>query len=128
MIKELDSDIAENFLKKYFPSYHKGDVYEKIVGFFDKDIVGIISYSKMYERAEINYIVVVPEFRGKGIASSLMEFMLNDLNDVLSITLEVNENNKAAVNLYSKYGFKIVGTRTRYYKNENAYLMQKEMR
>ncbi len=42
------------------------------------------------------------------------------------ITLEVNENNKIAIHLYEKYGFKIIGTRKKYYNNKyNAYIMTK---
>ena len=32
------------------------------------------------------------------------------------LTLEVNVNNKIAINLYKKYNFKEVGTRKKYYK------------
>lgn len=41
-----------------------------------------------------------------------------------SITLEVNENNLPAKNLYLKYGFKILGIRKHYYSTgDNAIIM-----
>ncbi|MGN1352333.1 MAG: hypothetical protein ACI4VE_06175 [Clostridia bacterium] len=41
-----------------------------------------------------------------------------------SLTLEVNENNYIAKELYLKYGFKILGTRKKYYNNkDNALIM-----
>lgn len=42
------------------------------------------------------------------------------------ITLEVNEKNISAINLYKKYGFQIIGTRKKYYDNNfDAYIMTK---
>ena len=44
------------------------------------------------------------------------------------ITLEVRVSNAVAQNLYRKYGFTVVGTRRRYYSdnNEDAYIMTTE--
>ena len=43
-------------------------------------------------------------------------------------TLEVNENNLPAINLYLKYGFKNVGFRKKYYKNrDSAIIMTKDL-
>ena len=65
------------------------------------------------------------EHRKKGIASKLMDMMIND--DVKNITLEVNVKNQDAIKLYEKYGFKIVSVREKYYGNDDAYLMIREM-
>jgi len=39
------------------------------------------------------------------------------------ITLEVNEKNNAARNLYAKMGFKIVGKKAKYYENNDNALV-----
>ena len=103
---------------------------KKIAKVFIKDnkIIGFISVSKYFERAELNYIFVKKEFRNNHIASILIEDILNTLNDIESIDLEVNEFNKPAINLYEKYGFKQIGIRKNYYNNEDALLMKKEIR
>ena len=87
--------------------------------------VGLISYSLIYDRIELEYIWVSAENRGKGIASKLMDKMFDER--VNNITLEVRTTNKYAIGLYKKYGFKIVSTREKYYGSDDAYLMIREM-
>lgn len=87
--------------------------------------VGLISYSLIYDRIELEYIWVKDDFRGKGIASKLMDKMLEE--KVSNITLEVNITNECALNLYKKYGFKVASVRSNYYGDDDAYLMIREM-
>ncbi len=50
-------------------------------------------------------------------------------NNKLFITLEVNENNRKAVNLYEKFGFTCKDILKSYYKDgSNAYLMIKDLK
>ena len=129
MIKELEPEEGGQFLSKYFPAYHLGDVYEKMLGYLDDKLVAIISYSEIYERVEINYIVILPEMRRKGIATRLLTAMLDEVkNRCVSVSLEVNANNKPAINLYKKNGFDIKAIRHKYYGNDDAYLMVKDLR
>ncbi len=77
---------------------------------------------------EINImnIVVKKGMRKLGIGSSLLDFIIDYAKEhsYSSITLEVNENNIPAINLYKKYNFKQVGIRKKYYNNtDNAILM-----
>ena len=91
-----------------------------------KAIVGFIDYSIIYERAEINYIYVLESYQRQGIATKLLNNMFNNLENVINITLEVNENNNKAINFYKKNGFEIVSKRANYYKDgAAAYLMMK---
>ena len=87
--------------------------------------IGLISYSLIYDRIELEYIWVHIEHRKNGIASKLMDMMINE--DVKNITLEVNVDNNDAIKLYEKYGFKIASVREKYYGNNDAYLMIREM-
>jgi len=87
--------------------------------------IGLISYSLIYDRIELEYIWVSFEHRKKGIASKLMDKMIEERFN--NITLEVRTTNENAIKLYKKYGFKIVSTRSSYYGNEDAYLMIREM-
>jgi len=94
--------------------------------YLDNDIpVGLISYSLIYDRIELEYIWVKGSFRRKGIASKLMDKMF--LEKVSNITLEVRVSNENALNLYKKYGFKVVSLRSNYYGKDDAYLMIREM-
>jgi N6-L-threonylcarbamoyladenine synthase len=93
------------------------------------DIIGFINYSIMYDRMELNYICIIPEYRNKGIATKLINHMIKDglSKSCKNITLEVRENNFIAINLYSKLGFKVVAIRENYYKQVNGLLMLKEL-
>ena len=132
MIEEItDKSKVKNILKNNFKTYKiSDDPFEKTVIYTNKDIIGIITYSIIYERAEINYIVVSDKNRKQGIASKLLEYAINDIkkNQCQNITLEVEENNLPAINLYLKYGFIKKAIRKKYYQNKNAILMIKEMR
>ena len=88
--------------------------------------VGLISFSTIYDRVELDYIWVHKEYRKKGIASKMLNYMLNN-TDVNSISLEVAIDNTSAINLYKKYGFKVATIRKKYYNGKDAYLMIREM-
>lgn len=95
----------------------------------DKNIVAFIQYEDIYDRFELDNIYVLKEYRNRGIASSLMEHMINEgkKQDIINITLEVREDNVNAINLYKKYGFTEKAIRNNYYENCNGILMEKEM-
>ena len=87
--------------------------------------IGLISYSLIYDRIELEYIWVHKDFRKCGIGSKLMDKML--LENVSNVTLEVRKSNVDAIGLYEKYGFKVVSVRDNYYGSEDAFLMMREM-
>ncbi len=79
------------------------------------------------EEAHITNIAVAPEFRRKHFAQALLKRIIDDCykEKIKYITLEVRVSNVAAINLYTKYGFKSFGTRKKYYQdnNEDAVIM-----
>ncbi|MDD3187526.1 MAG: GNAT family N-acetyltransferase [Bacilli bacterium] len=91
------------------------------------DDIGFIAYSIYYERAEIDYIYVKEEYRKKGYGTDLLKYVINKSKDLDNITLEVNVNNKSAINLYKNNNFEIAAKREKYYQNEDAYLMIRKM-
>ena len=92
-------------------------------------ILGYITYLDIYDRFEISNIYVLREFRGNGIASKMLQFVIDEgLNKKINnITLEVNSKNTSAIDLYPKYGFKEVAIRSGYYSGTDGILMEKEM-
>ena len=80
----------------------------------------------MYEKAEINEIFVLNNFRNQGIGSKLLEYLLKKCKFCENITLEVRKNNDSAIALYKKYGFKEVALRKNYYKDIDGILMMRE--
>lgn len=100
-----------------------------LTAIFCGDIVGFGCIYTVLDEMQIMNIAVMPELRGKGIASRLMDEIISEAKRQSSsiIMLEVRESNKAAIGLYKKYGFETVGLRKNYYRNpiENAILMDK---
>ena len=96
----------------------------------NNEIVAFISYRILYERTELDYIFVKEEARKKGIASMLIADMIEKCkeNNVETIDLEVNSSNERAINLYQKFGFKIIGKREKYYNGVDALMMILEVR
>ena len=86
-------------------------------------IVGFISTQTVLDELEIMNIVTRQDKRNRGIASNLISYVIRK-NNVNKIKLEVNENNKVAISIYKKFGFRPVGLRKNYYHGkENAILM-----
>lgn len=94
------------------------------------EIVGFISYSIIYNRAEIEYIYVESSYRRKNIAYELMEYCIEDVSTsgCDNITLEVNEQNNIGISLYEKFGFKKAAVRPKYYRGVDGILMIRELK
>ena len=131
MIQEIkDIEIINKKLSNFNTSVKEIGVYTKYYGYVDNDfIVGFLSFDFIYDRAEINYIFVEEKYRKKGIATKLLNHMLDICNNECdNITLEVKESNKSAINFYLKNGFIEVARREKYYQDEDGILMIKEMK
>ena len=91
----------------------------------DNKVVGYVSGNVICGECDITRIAVEANFRRKGIAKALLDFLKNKTE---KITLEVREGNFAAIALYEKCGFKKDFVRKNYYKDpiENAVLMSFE--
>jgi [ribosomal protein S18]-alanine N-acetyltransferase len=73
-------------------------------------------------------IAVDPGLRRQGIASALLNALLEQIDDgsgSAQLTLEVRPTNHAAIRLYEQFGFRSAGTRPRYYQDngEDALIM-----
>lgn len=126
MIKEITSSSLElkKFLNENKISIIDNDPFSKFIVYLeDTKIIGFLSYSVIYERAEINYIFVLESYRGKKIASKMLKYMISSCKICDNITLEVRESNTIAISLYKKFGFKEVAIRENYYNNEDGILM-----
>jgi ribosomal-protein-alanine N-acetyltransferase len=141
MIKEIninDKEIIEKVENTFPTFFSKNSIFEsfkqnaftKYFIYMEKsNIIGIVNYYDLYDRFELAYIEVVEEYRNKKIGSSLMDYLINLGNNkkIENITLEVNVNNKYAIDLYKKYDFEIVAIRKSYYDGVDGYLMERKM-
>jgi [ribosomal protein S18]-alanine N-acetyltransferase len=91
------------------------------------NVVGMIVVWLIVDEAHIATLAVLPEYRGRDIAKRLLLTALRTaIQKGLKIaTLEVRSNNDAAINLYTAFGFEVVGIRPRYYRDnhEDALIM-----
>jgi ribosomal-protein-alanine N-acetyltransferase len=92
-----------------------------------ENIVGFSGFWMMMKEAHIIAIGVRDGYRRLGIGEGLLIATI-ELAQVLNanvVTLEVRASNEIAQALYKKYGFRVVGRRTRYYSSdgEDAIIM-----
>lgn len=94
----------------------------------DDDIGGFISFMRIYDEIHIGNVAVGKKYRGQKFANDLFEGLI-DLAEKGSykMTLEVENSNRVAFNLYKKFGFVIQGMRKNYYGiDRDAYIMWRE--
>ena len=90
----------------------------------DDMVLGYVEIRLVDGVVDIMNLYVNEEERRNGIATSLMEKVINE-EDYSRIMLEVNENNIPALKLYNKLGFKEISLRDRYYGEDTAVIMEK---
>ena len=91
----------------------------------DGKVVGFIHYTKLYNSVDLVDIIVRKEYQNQKIGSTLIDYMITNLSADDKIYLEVNTNNKKAINLYQKFGFKVINIRKNYYGLDDAYVMER---
>lgn len=98
---------------------------DEIINVFEDcgKVLGFIQYKLLYETLEIINIAVKKEFQKKKIGTSLLNSVL-DLGEN-HVLLEVNENNKGAIEFYKKNGFKIIRVIKNYYLDGDGYSMER---
>jgi ribosomal-protein-alanine N-acetyltransferase len=108
-------ELTKNNLALYFVAISNGQV------------IGYGGLWKIFDEGHITNIAVHPEFRLCKVASGIIEKIFDECDrcGIKCLTLEVRKSNIGAQKLYSKYGFKIEGTRKKYYSDtgEDALIM-----
>ena len=91
----------------------------------EEKVLGYIGIEKIKGETHIINMAIHPHYRRKGVGKKLIEAILND-SDVFF--LEVRVSNTPALRLYEGFGFKNVGTRQKYYQDneEDAHIMRRE--
>jgi ribosomal-protein-alanine N-acetyltransferase len=93
----------------------------------DSRLVGMLVLWMIVDEAHIATIATHPDYRRQGIAKRLLVKALEfaQTEGARSALLEVRAGNRAAQEMYRKFGFEVVGRRERYYKDnyEDAVLM-----
>jgi ribosomal-protein-alanine N-acetyltransferase len=92
----------------------------------DGDIWGYAIVWKIYEEFHIANFAIAPSKQGQKHGSNFLKHLFKLSGDCKYAILEVRESNLRAIQMYQKFGFKIIMRREKYYKNgETALIMQK---
>jgi [ribosomal protein S18]-alanine N-acetyltransferase len=91
----------------------------------DGQLVGYLICARYADVWHLMNIAVDPPSRREGVATSLLEQMVQRAGHDASYTLEVRPSNATAIALYERFGFRSSGTRRRYYHDtgEDAVIM-----
>ena len=116
MIKEVDITSTNPFQRR-------------IEYFIEDKSIAYLEYSIIYDRIEIDNVVVLEEYRSNGIGTKLMAYLISLAIELhaINITLEVRVSNAVAKKLYKKFGFHEVAIRKYYYGDEDGILMEKNI-
>lgn len=83
----------------------------------ERPVAAFCAFWLVAGQAHINNLAVVPELRGRGLGTQLLEAVIAEAAHLGAtvLTLEVRESNKPALQLYRSAGFKQEGVRKSYY-------------
>lgn len=121
-LEEISSIVEQPnlFVLAAFDTY-----YDKLVGMASLKVVDTRMFTQNYESGFIGDVVVDENYRGLGIAKKLMETLIDMAKglELVHLSLTSNPNNPkrtAAIKLYEKLGFKLIGqiNNSNYYRLE----------
>lgn len=101
-----------------------------IVAVYDKEIIGYISFSYIFD-IEIESVLVKSSYQRQGIGTLLLNYIFKFAkeNKINNVFLEVRKSNIGAISLYRKLGFSNISIRKKYYENaEDALILKKEIK
>ena len=96
------------------------------------NVLGYAGLTFVLDEGYISNVAVAPAYRRRGAGGALIGELIRRGRALrlAFLTLEVREGNEAAVALYFKHGFRVVGRRKGYYEKtrEDALLMTLELK
>ena len=114
-LEKYDEFWDEKVLRDEFES-ENSDYFVLVDG---EDVYGFGGLWFNLDEAHVMNIAVRKDLRRNGYGSEFLKFLIDVANERGKgcVTLEVRENNLAAIGLYEKMGFVVAGRRSRYYEN-----------
>jgi ribosomal-protein-alanine N-acetyltransferase len=91
----------------------------------DRELAGYTICSRYDTVWHVMNVAVDPTLRRRGIATALLNRLLERVHPDAQLTLEVRRSNEGAITLYESFGFRSAGVRRRYYQDngEDAIVM-----
>jgi [ribosomal protein S18]-alanine N-acetyltransferase len=91
----------------------------------DEGLIGYLVCARYDDVWHLMNVAVDPGWRRRGVATELIERLLDEAGEGARFTLEVRVSNGAAIAMYQQFGFRSAGRRRRYYHDngEDALIM-----
>ena len=114
-LEKYDEFWDEKVLRDEFES-ENSDYFVLLDG---EDVYGFGGLWFNFDEAHVMNIAVRKDLRRNGYGTKILKFLIDVANErgKRCVTLEVREDNLAAIGLYEKMGFEVAGRRKRYYEN-----------
>ena len=113
--KNSDKDSLNILLNEVYNLEKKEDSSNnlEIVAVYKDEVIGYLTINKLYDSVKninyafLNYVCVKKEYRNKGIASNMLEYVFNVCknNNISYIELTSNDKRIEAQHLYKNMGF-----------------------
>jgi len=127
-----------SFPSPWHESTFRGEIYNRQISFpyvivhkQENKVIGYVIYWRLDREVHINNIALHPDFRRKGIGETVLRWVLDQIQKqgINLVSLEVRPTNVAALSLYRKLGFRILGVRKNYYVNprEDALVLWRDL-
>ena len=91
----------------------------------DGEVIGFASFMFNGFEVEILHVATKPGFERRGVATKLLKCIFEKYSG-LTVFLEVEQDNTAAISLYEKLGFEKIFVRNNYYSNGGAAIIMKK--
>ena len=138
MIKKLSFKNIEGIVKieqntfdnpwtknQFIESCKQANKFLNYVHYDSTKVIGYLISEIILDEVHLYKIVVSKENQKNKVGSELLRFMLEECKKLNKnrVCLEVDSENRKAINLYEKFSFVNVGSRKKYYGNKDAFLM-----
>ena len=124
LIKDLQQDIyTRNWTEGEIEHLLKKGGGQGLILYLSKKPIGYCLFRNLVDEAEILSLEIKSKYRNKGFGLLLfkkVELYFKD-KKICKCFLEVNKNNKLAINFYKKIGFVYIKNIKNYYKVNNSY-------
>jgi GNAT superfamily N-acetyltransferase len=131
LVHSLDAYLAriDGEEHDYYHQYNKIDLLKNVIVIYDKDVaVGCGAIKAIdSERMEVKRMFTLPEYRGKGIASTVLSELENWAKALgyKYCVLETGKRMPDAIGLYQKAGYQIIENYGQYIGVENSVCFEK---
>lgn len=133
LVTLLDQDLAirDGEDHAFYTQFDKVDKINNVIVCYQNDnAIGCGAFKKFTsDTVEIKRMFVHPDFRGKGIASTILaslEIWASE-SGYINCVLETGKNNSGAIALYQKSGYEIIPNYDQYENIETSVCLKKEL-